>query len=328
MNLPNHTSASVSTPPAGQSPDGKSTERPGIWDDPGELLNAALPWAISLVFHIMVFLLMLLIVWAVRVTGTDEPLPISEARLSEYLDEATAVDLLTPDLRKPEEVVPVEQQDLTEEKIDLLSEVATATSTDISIIGIGAGTASGDLSQFALSTAGLGQGPSFFGLGKSELHARKICYVVDRSGSMVDELDYVKEEVVRSINRLHRVQQFHIIFFSGGPPIEAPPRKFVHAIKDYKKQAFEFVSMIEAGGSTDPSKAISRSIRLGADLIYFLTDGEFSPEVVEQLRKWNKDQQVRIYTIAFLRRNGEDLLRRIARENGGEFRFVSENDLD
>ena len=55
--------------------------------------------------------------------------------------------------------------------------------------------------------------------------------------------------------------------------------------------------------------------------------GEFSPEVVEQLRLWNKEDKVRIYTIAFLRRNGEDLLRQIARENGGEFRFVSEDDL-
>ncbi|MCZ6654232.1 MAG: VWA domain-containing protein, partial [Planctomycetota bacterium] len=181
---------------------------------------------------------------------------------------------------------------------------------------------------YGLSTAGLGEGPSFFGLGRGALHARKICYVVDRSGSMVDELDYVKEEVMRSINRLHRVQQFHVIFFSGGPPIEAPPKKFVHAIKNYKKQAFEFLSTIEAGGSTEPSKAMSRAIRLGADLIYFLTDGEFAPTLVEQLKKWNKDQKVRIYTIAFLRRNGEDLLRQIARQNGGEFRFVSEDDLD
>ncbi len=86
--------------------------------------------------------------------------------------------------------------------------------------------------------------------------------------------------------------------------------------------------MIEAGGSTEPSKAISRAIRLEADLIYFLTDGEFAPTLVEQLKKWNKNQKVRIYTIAFLRRNGEDLLRQIARQNGGEFRFVSEDDLD
>lgn len=327
MRSMDHSTASIPASPDQAGAGGLPLDKPGILDDPGELLNAILPWVISLVFHVFVFLLMFLIVWVVRVTGTDEPLPISEARLSEYLDDTISANLANPDLQPPEEFIPISEQSVTDQQLDLLSEVATVAKSDLSIIGIGAGAASGDLAQYGLSTAGLGEGPTFFGLGRGEMHARHICYIVDRSGSMVDELDYVKEEVVRSVNRLHRVQQFHIIFFSGGPPIEAPPKKFVHAIKNYKKQAFEFLSGIEAGGSTEPSKALSRAIRLGADLIYFLTDGEFSPDVVQQLRRLNKEHKVRIYTIAFLRRNGEDLLRQIARENGGEFRFVSEDDL-
>ena len=320
--------SSVSGAASEQAPQADPNLAGSILDDPGQFLNALLPWAISLVFHVMIFLLMFLVVWVVRVTGMDEPLPLSEARLTEYLDDTIAPGLQNPDLQLPDEIVPFNRESTAEQKLDLLSEVTAVNKSDISIIGIGAGAASGDLTKYGLTTAGLGEGPSFFGLGRGALHARKICYVVDRSGSMVDELDYVKEEVMRSINRLHRVQQFHVIFFSGGPPIEAPPKRFVHAIKEYKKQAFEFLSMIEAGGSTEPSKAMSRAIRLGADLIYFLTDGEFAPTLVEQLKKWNKDQKVRIYTIAFLRRNGEDLLRQIARQNGGEFRFISEDDLD
>ncbi len=314
-----------SSPAAGLGDE--SLERRGILDDPGELINAILPWAISLVFHVMIFLFMFLIVWVVRVTGTDEPLPLSEARLSEYLDESVLADMRNPELRPPEEVVPVEQQSVSDQRPNLLSEIAAATPNDISIIGIGAGAASGDLSQFGLSAAGLGEGPSVVGLGKGESHARKICYVVDRSGSMVDELDYVKEEVMRSINRLHRVQQFHIIFFSGGPPIESPTRRFVHAIKEYKKQAFEFLSTIEAGGSTDPSRAMIRSIRLGAALIYFLTDGEFDRSLIPKLDRWNRSRRVKIFTIAYFDRSGADLLEEIARDHGGEFRFVTEDDL-
>lgn len=328
MNLPNQVPSSSSQPPSADGPAFLSPEKPGLLDDPAELINAVLPWAISLVFHVMIFLLMFLIVWVVQVTGTDELLPISEARLTDSLDDALYWKSSSPDLERVEKIVQVEKEQVPNEQIDLLSEVASLTTSDISIIGIGAGAASGDLAKFGLSTAGLGEGPTFFGLGKGAQHARKICYIVDRSGSMVDEIEYVKEEVMRSISRLHRVQQFHIIFFSGGPPIESPPGKFVHAIREYKKQAFEFLSTIEAGGRTNPVRAMGRAFHLGADLIYFLTDGEFSPELVQKLQGWNKDQKVRIYTIAFIRRSGEDLLRQIARQNGGDYTFVSEHDLD
>lgn len=327
-----------SAPPPSTFPNplGGSAAEASILDDPGRLVNAILPWAISLVFHITVFLFMFLVVWVVQARREEQLLPISHAELSDDFDPAMFQGLDDPRLEVSEELVPIQGQAIYDQPIDLLREVAAAGhgaaggsgGDGIAIIGIGAGGGTGELSQYGLSTVGLGEGPSFFGLGRGELDTRRICYVVDRSGSMVDELDYVKEEVRRSIERLHRVQQFHIIFFSGGPPIESPPGRFVHAIREYKAQAFEFVSTIEADGSTDPGPALGRAIQLGADLIYFLTDGEFQPDVLEKLRIWNKDKKVRIYTIAFVRRNGEDLLRQIARENKGEFKFVSEDDLD
>lgn len=270
---------------------------------------------------------MLLVVWVVQVTGPDEPLPISQARLSEMLDQPKLTSLRTPDLEVARTEVPVETESFSDAQLDLLNEVAAAQN-DLSIIGIGAGTAGDALSSIGLASGGLGEGPTFFGLGKGETKVRKICYVVDRSGSMVDELDYVKEEVVRSISRLHRVQQFHIIFFSGGPLIEPPARRFVHAIREYKNRAFAFLNTIEAAGSTEPAPAMKRAFKLGADMIYFLTDGEFDPDLVKRLRKWNKDQKVRIYTIAFINNKSEDLLRQIARENGGEYHFVAEDELE
>ncbi len=293
----------------------------------GTLLNSALPWAISLVFHVLVFVLMFLVVWVVQANRAVEQLPISDARLSDYFDEPMSRGTQNPDLEVAQEAVAAVSRSSTEQRIDLLDEVTPQPRTDLSIIGIGAGSGGGELAKYGLSAVSLGEGPSFFGLGRGETRARKICYIVDRSGSMVDEFDYVKEEVARSISRLHRVQQFHVIFFSGGLPLEAPPRKFVHAIHEYKKAAFEFIEAVEASGSTDPIPAVGRAIQLGSDLIYFLTDGEFSPDLITRLRDWNRDHSVRVYTIAFVRRNGEDLLRQIAQENGGEFRFVSEADL-
>ena len=66
--------------------------------------------------------------------------------------------------------------------------------------------------------------------------------------------------------------------------------------------------------------------RSGAQ-VYFLTDGEFEPVLIDRLDAWNRDRDVLIYTIAYFDESGAGLLERIAREHGGKFRFVSESDL-
>lgn len=287
-----------------------------------------------MVLHVMIFLLMFLVVWVVRVTGQEVQLPVPLASLGDVERAAISTATHSPVL-EPEpdggglsETPPGGGGGVGDGNgVDLLSAVALADTGGISIIGIGAGGGGDDSGALGVGIGSFGEGPSFFGLGRGDVEARKICYVVDRSGSMVSELDYVKDEVIRSINRLHRAQQFHIMFFNRGAPIEVPPGRFVHAIKEYKQQAFEFISGIVADGQTDPVPAMARAFRHEPDLIYFLTDGEFTPDLIDQLRVWNREEKVRIYTIAFLNNVGESLLRQIARENGGEYRFVSLNEL-
>ncbi len=289
--------------------------------------EAALPWIISILFHAVLFLLMALIVWVVQATATTPGLPLAEATLADYIEDGFDSPTENPTLAADGPVIPVEMESFETEQLDLLSEVAGNTGGDISIIGIGAGAGEGDLTGFGLA-GGVGEGPSFFGLGKGEVGAKKICYVVDRSGSMVETLNYVKDEVKRSVGRLNRTQEYHIMFFSSGPPVEVPPRKMVSAIRPYKKRSFDFLDTLDAAGSTDPVPAMARAFQLEPDLIYFLTDGEFSPDLIQRLRVWNSDEKVKIYTIAYISRRGEDLLRQIARENGGQFTYISSNDLN
>ncbi|MCG3138409.1 MAG: hypothetical protein HJJLKODD_02273 [Phycisphaerae bacterium] len=319
------------TPPVHAGLAAKKEE--SIFQDPGELLNKMLPWGISLLTHVFLFLLMFLVVWVVQVTGMDKPLPIPTAGVEDLFDENMMGGSENPDLKVTQNNVPVSAQSVSNQQLDLLREVGMSGEGDLSIIGIGAGSTGGDFADFGAGS-GQGDGPSFFGLGRGATNIKKVAYVVDRSGSMTDVIDGLKEEIKRSIDRLHRVQQFMVLFFSNGPPIEVPPGQFVLAHKQYKDRAFEFIDKIEPGGSTDPIQAMSRAFYAKPDLIYFLTDGEFSPELIEKLHVWNKDKKVRIYTIFFKTSNmgylGSDpeaLLRQIARENSGDFRSVSEEDL-
>jgi uncharacterized protein with von Willebrand factor type A (vWA) domain len=145
---------------------------------------------------------------------------------------------------------------------------------------------------------------------------------------MIDTFHYVQKELNRSISALRRSQQFHVIFFNSGPPLENPPQKLVHAVAAHRQQFFEFLQEVEPRGGTKPDPAMARALALKPDLIYLLSDGiDFDPEIITRLNEWNRDRRVRICTIAYLDPGGRQILERIAREHNGEFTFISEHNL-
>ncbi|GEM_PF-1468664 len=197
------------------------------------------------------------------------------------------------------------------------------------IIGLGGGGfggGRGDLGAMGLTLGG-GGGPQFFGVGGSAKEVEKIVYVVDRSGSMSDTFRYVRKELVRSVSALRRAQRFHVIFFNSGVPLENPPKRLVSAVEANREEFFAFLETVSPGGSTNPEQAMYLALSLSPDLVYFLSDGAFDVAFVNKLAEWNRDRGVKICTIAYLDREGSAILERIARENDGEFRYVSENEL-
>lgn len=210
--------------------------------------------------------------------------------------------------------------------------VVTAPGTsDGPAIGIGSGSGGG---TGAGDGTGSGSG-GFFGIpgtvtdggdGRAR-GARRIVFVVDRSGSMADTFHAVKKELRRSVSSLLRGQRFHVIFFSQGPIVENPPRKLVNAVPGHKEEFFQFLDQVEAGGGTQPELAMRRAFDLEPELIYFLTDGLFDASLLVKLREWNKSERIKISTIAYVSDEGRPLLEQIAREHGGQFRFVSEREL-
>ena len=99
----------------------------------------------------------------------------------------------------------------------------------------------------------------FFGVGGGKEGAGKIVYVVDRSGSMVDSIEFVRAELKRSIGTLTDEQEFHVIFYSSGPPVEMPTGRLVKATERNKQLAGQFIDGIVPQGETDPSKALERA---------------------------------------------------------------------
>lgn len=204
----------------------------------------------------------------------------------------------------------------------------------VPVIGLGAGTPGrgDDSGTPGLSIGGSGN-VSFFGLQSTAPGVRSIVYVVDRSYSMVGIMDIVKAELRRSINALRRSQKFHVVFYNSGVPLQNPPEELVPAIQTHKTHFFKFLDSVDPIGGSEPLNAMRVALALRPDVIYFLSDGEFVPEVadvlLERLRDWNVDRKTRIYTLGYnelshMETRHRKILWTIAREHGGEYRFVSD----
>ena len=180
-----------------------STSNTKIW---------TLAWPISLAVHLLAFVVLYFVL-----TPASDPLADSNAigqlrfaDASEPLEErplirASSAPSLSSLLDKPD------PQDSP------FSALPSRSVQDPRVIGLSSGpNHAGPLAVF--STAPQPEAPlvSFFG---SSAAGYKIVFVVDRSGSMWDQFEFVRNELLAALARLEPGQQFQLIFFSSGQPL-------------------------------------------------------------------------------------------------------------
>ncbi|MFI4872787.1 MAG: hypothetical protein ACIARQ_13310, partial [Phycisphaerales bacterium JB061] len=64
-------------------------------------------------------------------------------------------------------------------------------------------------------------------------------------------------------------------------------------------------------------------IRPRPDAIYFMTDGEFDESIADIIIRRNKERPMPVHCITFVSREGESVMRRIARETGGTYTHIA-----
>jgi len=165
---------------------------------------------------------------------------------------------------------------------------------------------------------------------------RNIVFVIDRSGSMSGWFEIVKQEMLVSIGRMGSRQRFHVVFFADKDPLEKSPARLVQATGANKDAAADFLDSIVAEGSTSPSQALKRAFRVlphtgEASQIYLLTDAVFpdDQDVFDVIAKHKPGNNVLISTVLFGQQSdhAERVLRRIAADSGGRFKYVSWDEL-
>lgn len=165
-------------------------------------------------------------------------------------------------------------------------------------------------------------GAEFFGIGGK---GGTFVYVVDLSGSMNEEgkWERARAELLRSIEHLTENQRYYIIFYNDGWYPMAADKPIDSTAKNIDRTR-RWVNRLWPGGGTYPVEALLHALKFEPDAIYFLSDGRFDPMTVELLRVQNPPSsgQIPIHTIAFVSKETIPIMRQIAYQSGGKFRFV------
>ena len=193
----------------------------------------------------------------------------------------------------------------------------------------------GDLNEAEAAKLVGAHGP-VFGSGGS---ARKIVFVCDSTGSMLNKMASLKNELQKAVNGLKPIQSFDVIFFHDEKCLAMNMTELEAATPDSKRKALRFLDDVTASGTTDPLPAIETAFKLQPQLIYFLSDAADFPDnraVLELFRKMNASHMVRANTILFYEnqteadqnKDSEGLMVQIAEENYGVFKHVIMTDLE
>lgn len=191
----------------------------------------------------------------------------------------------------------------------------------------------------SVKAAVLPKGIEFFG---SWTDSRKICYLVDCSGSMYGVFTRVKKQLKVSIADLQPDKYFSIIFFGDDRLFEFDDGRLVRATDKSKLRAYTFIDSVRPAGRTNAMAALERAVRIRdndgacASVIYFLTDGfeltskdtqQFGRAVAELLDSFAPG--TKINTIGFWSVDDDRrILEMIAGQSGGEYVQVTDDTAD
>lgn len=172
-------------------------------------------------------------------------------------------------------------------------------------------------------------GTTFFGVKD---HGGRVVFVIDCSASMMNynSMASAKAALIAALQTLGDQQQFQIIFYNREPRLFQPfaQQKSVlfSATEGNKSLARQYVTQTEPDLGTDHMPAIKMALKLVPDVMYFLTDADepqlSAPELAEIARL--NQGRTRIHTIEFGKDNDlglENFLKKLARQNGGTYRY-------
>ncbi len=161
----------------------------------------------------------------------------------------------------------------------------------------------------------------------------RFVYVFDRSGSMDGHggapMAAAKSELIASLRDLGPTHQFQIIFYNEHPRIfnlSGAPGRLVFANPQNVNLATRFIEATPADGGTEHEEALSLALRMGPDVIFFLTDADeprLSNDQLDRLARINRGSMINTIEFGYGPPiDSNNFLVRLAQRNGGKHVYV------
>jgi len=312
-------------------------EDESVGDEISTMLMALLPWSASILFHVGLVLLAIFTVWTTVKQLQQEEAIIPIARLSV----TPGSPLMRTSTRRLVESSKSRQRQISKNPSQTNSALSSKVSTETNLIGAAGGSA-GKGSPFGTAIrSGGGTQATMYGEGGN---ARRITYLIDASGSLLDSLPFIINELKRSITELTDQQQFTIIFFQGEEAIEVPPIGLKGATAKNKKLVLDWIDIdqghIRPEGDSNPVSALKLALKYRPQLMFLLSDditGQAQYEINQQRLlaeiKQANSANTKINTIQFLYPDRLALaglkptLQMISEDTGGIYKFVDGREL-
>ena len=299
-------------------------------------------WLVSTTAHVVALL-------ALGLFTLANPKPKDQLAFTASVSEAseTAVESLTiesaqemPDVAEPPlmetaaDVSPLGTMKMAEVSLDpptaVVSPITTAMSAEKSseLMKLAKAAVQGDTPS-KVQFAGLDGGGNHF------------VYLVDSSNSM-KKFNDARMELLRSIDSLKPDQRFYVVFYDENPKymrINNPSQDesaSVYATPENKQAFRRWAMAVPQARGQSPPEVLKFAFKLRPDVIFLLSDGEFTAQTETVIRQNNVQENLFgdagpisiIHTIRYPGvsstegRQAEVQMQRIAAENGGQYRNI------
>ncbi len=155
--------------------------------------------------------------------------------------------------------------------------------------------------------------------------------------------DYVHNELRKAIKALSPAQYFQLVFFAGSQPKELQPGNLIRANATHRHKGLKYLNqtgLVNVKSKEEAWKGVVNALRTAfeaktfdgryAQLFYLFTDGEFDHDrvslMLRNLQARRKFPAI-INVIACGSTENKKYLDSLARENHGQFRFVTDEEL-
>lgn len=306
-------------------------------------------WVISSALHVALISFLILVFGLsqtdaapsdkIIITTVSAPIPDDAPNEDENVDYDLQLDVSTDALQIEQQIVEekVTTDPLASSSMNALDNLPSVlgTANDKSLAGPdglnGAMTGSGDVDGLQAFINGAGSGGTgtgqamFFGTAAK---GTRFAIIADNSNSMKGRpMELLKFEMINTLTKARGATQFYLSFFNRDANPQ-PIRRWVPVTARVDLNTLTtWIRNIGTYNGTVPITGFENvfAIQPPPDVIYFMTDGGFNPKEVQRIKQLNMSlkKPAVIHTIAFKDRRGEALLRQIALDSKGTFRFVA-----